>query len=787
MPPFFYTLDQSIYASESGTFKSIQGLCALNMIRLLLTLLFSIYGLVFALPAYSAVDFNHQKTIILADGPIDIDFSNYIEFLPADAHSFSLSQLQTKKADSFKPIQDSLVLKANEPYWLRFHISNPTPKVLPLALSLSDKTVQINGAYIYTGDQWQLYPEVTRQTLLSNYQALVINIQAQSQQWFYLRVKANKTTPISPRLRDLQHHNNAFTVIQQVYAINVALLVFIALMHAAALRFHHHVRHYIVVYMALVGALFTVSHSPLVNWPQWIIAISDLSPWLVSCGLALSSFSTAFYRRHLRTNRSWMAVMVLLLITLLIINFNYITQLFLALLPLIFIMLISRPKSASFILACLVLALSITWQIGYVLWPESMTASTGIMDILTLSASILLASFSMTLPYFKRQVRLKTPSNNIRHAQFLSKLTHELRTPMNGVLGMEELLLETNLSAKQKDYVETIGVAGEDMLRLVNRVSDYAKLMTGRFRSVNEAINLAETIDQIIAKFQIVVHQKNIELVINLDPNLPEHIECDERHLVSILENLLEHGINRTEHGEVELRIAWSEHQHLFFSVRDTGKGINKETLKTLFDDKVHLSHIHDVSSAGFSLVLSKQLIEHLGGNLFVDNQAGEGSSISFTLPYALAASHYKDKNQSDSLLKGLSILIVDDNSTLRKVLQRYAKTWGMHAETTHSGKEALAKLRSQTNLDDPFDIILIDQDMPIMNGFELARRISNDNEINQDIVKIMLTGLSIDQNAPELKNTGIQELLTKPISANALKQHLASHIEDKLALGESR
>lgn len=756
------------------------------MIRLFISLFFLGNAFLVAVPAYSAMDLNHKRTIVLADGPINIDFSNYIEYLYADAHAFSLSQLQTQAAGSFKPIQDSLVLKANEPYWLRFHISNPTKKVLPLALSLSDKAVQINGAYIYSDDQWQLYPEVTRQTLLSNYQALVINIQAQSQQWFYLRVKANKTTPISPQLRDLQHHNNAFTVVQQIYAINVALLVFIALLHVAALRFHHHVRHYIVVYMALIGALFAVSHSPLVNWPQWIIAISDLSPWLVSCGLALSSFSTAFYRRHLRTNRSWMVVMTLLLVTLLVVNFNYTAQLFVALIPLLFILTISRPRSASFMLACLVLAVSITWQISYVLWPDSMTASTGIMDILTLSSSILLASFSMTLPYFKRQVRLKTPSNNIRHAQFLSKLTHELRTPMNGVLGMEELLLETNLSAKQKDYVETIGVAGEDMLRLVNRVSDYAKLMTGRFRAVNEALNLAETIDQIIAKFQIVVHQKNIELVINLDPSLPEYIECDERHLISILENLLEHGINRTEYGEVELRVTWSEHQHLFFSVRDTGKGINKETLKTLFDDKVQLSHINDVSSAGFSLVLSKQLIEHLGGNLFVDNQAGEGSSISFTLPYSIA-SDYKEKNQLDSLLKGLSILIVDDNSTLRKVLQRYAKSWGMHAEATHSGKEALAKLRSQTNLDDPFDIILIDQDMPIMNGFELARRISNDDEINQDIVKIMLTGLSIDQYAPELKNTGIQELLTKPISANALKQHLASHIEDKLELKESQ
>ncbi|EAT12869.1 response regulator [Bermanella marisrubri] len=752
------------------------------MIRLLLSLLFFLNGILVTLPVYSADGTKHRTTIILADGPINIEFSNFIEYLHADAHAFSLSQLQTQTTDKFSPIQDSLVLKANEPYWLRFHISNPTKKVLPLALSLSDKAVQINGAYIYNNNQWQLYPEVNRQTLLSNYQALVINIQAKSEQWFYLRVKANKTTPITPQLRDLQHHNNAFTVVQQVYAINVALLVFIALLHVAALRFHHHVRHYIVVYMALVGALFAVSHSPLINWPQWMLAASDLSPWLVSCGLALSSFSTAFYRRHLRTNRSWMVVMMLVLLTLFIVSLSYTAQLFIALLPLLFIIVFSKPRSISFILACLILTSSIAWQIGYVLWPESLVASTGIMDILALSSSILLASFSMTLPYFKRQVRLKTPNNNIRHAQFLSKLTHELRTPMNGVLGMEELLLETNLSAKQKDYVETIGVAGEDMVRLVNRVSDYAKLLTGRFRANNEAMNLADIIDQIIAKFQLVIHQKNIELVINLDPNLPEFIECDEKHLTSILENLLEHGINRTEHGEVELRVTWSEHQHLFFSVRDTGKGIKKETLKTLFDDKIHLSHIHDVSSAGFSLVLSKQLIEHLGGNLFVDNQTGEGSTISFTLPYKVAR-EYKEKNPLESLLKGLSILIVDDNSTLRKVLQRYAKSWGMHAETTHSGKEALAKLRSQTNLDDPFDIILIDQDMPIMNGFELARRISNDNEINQELVKIMLTGLSIDQHAPELRDTGIQQLLTKPISANALKQHLATHIEKKLEM----
>ncbi|WP_396587627.1 response regulator [Bermanella sp. R86510] len=719
------------------------------------------------------------QSLVLAEGPTHIVFEKNIELLEANANSFTLSQLQSLQGEHFQPLSNNLVLQPEQPYWIRFQLVNPLNKLIPLALTLSDKAIHIEGAYIKQNQQWRIYAGLAQNKTLSNYQGLILSVQPESRQWYYLRISAPRTAQLTPTLQDLDSHTTQFTVTQQFFGINIALMFFIAVLHLAALRFHHHVRHYLVVFLALSSGLYGLSHSPLISWPNWLISACDLVPWLLACGLAFSSFSNAYYREYLKSNRSSFVVMGCLLCGLLFVNAAYLTQLLIALVPLTYIFVKSRPASLLLLAACGVLALNILWQICYIIWPYLIIPTSGLVDVSAISLTVLLASFSMTLPYFQRQVRLQTPSNNHRHAQFLSKLSHELRTPMNGVLGMEELLLETPLSTTQRDYVETIGSAGEDMLRLVNRVSDYAKITTGRLNMERRSVDLPELLELILDKFSAIANQKNIEIVLNLDTAIPEHIHVDANHLRNILENVLEHAINRTEFGEVELVITWNEDKYLLFRIRDTGEGLSKTVLKSLFNQKHLLAHLNDVSSEKFALALSKQLIEHLGGTLFIDNQIGEGSSLSFSLPY-VAANQPKEAHPLDSILQGLSILIVDDNSTLRKVLQRYAKSWGMHAETTHNGKEALAKLRSQNNINEPFDIILIDQDMPIMSGFDLARKIGKDSEINPNLIKIMLTGLSIDNQTPQVQQAGIHQLLTKPISARALKRNLALHVEKR-------
>jgi len=172
-----------------------------------------------------------------------------------------------------------------------------------------------------------------------------------------------------------------------------------------------------------------------------------------------------------------------------------------------------------------------------------------------------------------------------------------------------------------------------------------------------------------------------------------------------------------------------------------------------------------------------------MGGNLYIETRVDKGSTFSFTLPNKPISEDQSQEQDMGHVLQGLSLLIVDDNSTLRKVIQRYASSWGMQSDNTYNGKEALALLRSQSNLDTPFDAILIDQDMPIMDGFQLAKRIQKDPDIDQSIIKIMLTGMSISGSQKEVIQYGIDQVITKPVSAQSLKQALAKHVIKRQSL----
>ncbi len=295
--------------------------------------------------------------------------------------------------------------------------------------------------------------------------------------------------------------------------------------------------------------------------------------------------------------------------------------------------------------------------------------------------------------------------------------------------------------------------------------------------------------ENVLLRFQHTANQKGIELVLNLEADIPEYIVVDERRLHTLMDYLLEKALSHTEHGEVELRIKWdpkNQHQHLLFSVRDTGEGMRKEELKTLFRSMDQLDPLkNDVQLRGMGMTLCKQLVKLMGGDMYVESTPGLGSTLSFSMPYGLTTQSAGNPGQLE-LLQGLSMLIVDDNSTLRKVIQRYAKSWGMHADATYSGKEALAMLRNQANLKTPYDIILIDQNMPIMDGFQLARRILEDNDINQTLLKIMLTGMAISSKHKDVVQADIHQVISKPVSARALQQVLAQRIQQKIVMKSS-
>ncbi|MEH6345540.1 MAG: ATP-binding protein [Bermanella sp.] len=729
---------------------------------------------------------SNEHSIILAEGSIKINLHGTLQWLKADHNSFSLGQLQLSKTPAFKNLSSSPVIESKDTYWLRFHVINPFKDALPLALSLSDNTINVEGTYRLSDKKWQRLDGFEKEHRLAGHSAMMLNFQGKSDQWIYLRVSSQQTSKLEPRLQDLAQYNQSQGFLQQLLGAMIALMAFISLQHLIALRFHSHIRHYLVIFLAGVVCFYGLSHLPLNHWPSWLDNICNLTLWAIACGLALSSFDTSWYQTRLKSNRSILAILVLSLISLLLINLSFTSVLIAALAPCLFALIRTRTISLQLFSSAITLSLFIVWQLSYLTWPEKVLAPGILSKIFATSLCVFLASMSMIQPYFRRQSQRSIPSHTNRNSEFLSHLSHELRSPMNGVLGMSELLNETPLSNTQRDYVDTIQMAGQDILRMTDRISDYAKITSGRLQLEDNQVDLVQLVEDVLQRFQYGANQKGIELVLNLSPDIQDFIVIDERRLQTLIDYLLENALHHTEHGEVELRITWDAQnngQNLLFAVRDTGNGMRKEVLKNLFINmEKQDSSKENFQMSGLGLELSKRLVKLMGGEMYVDSTLGVGSTFSFSLPYRLATQDMENQSHVH-LLRGLSMLIVDDNSTLRKVIQRYAKSWGLQADCTYSGKEALAMLRSQSNLKSPYDIILIDQNMPIMDGFQLATRIKEDKEINQDILKIMLTGLGISNKHKDVISSGIHQVINKPVSARVLQQTLAQHIQRKKVL----
>lgn len=728
----------------------------------------------------------HSKTnsIILADGPIQVNLQDSMQWAKVDHDSFSLAQLLLQQDTLFENLSDETVLSANDIYWVRFRIVNPTKLHIPLALTLSSSTIHIDAAYRQENSIWQRLRGFENQKQLSSNTAFILDIEYQSIQWFYFRIKPIQTSRLEPKLQDLNQYAQDSSVLQQMLGAIISLMLFIALLHLIALRFDNQIRHYLCITLACIGVCFGLSLTQLYQWPDWFLGFAKLSPWLMACVLYLSSFTNEQYQKHAKSNRTIVMLMSMVFVSLILAQLPIVATQIFTLLPCVMVLLKVKSISRNLTISNLVLGSSALWYTIYIISPNHIFAPEGISHVHAITLCVLFASFSIITPYFQRQVKRKQIQTNGIPQMFLANLSHELRTPMNGVLGMAELLSDTPLSQKQRDYIDTILFSGQDMLRMVNRISDYAKVQSGQVELNNNPIEMTELCKQCLSRFQFNAKQKDIELVLNLDDDLPHSIQGDAFRLATILDNLLENAVKNTEFGEVELRVSKNEQNKILFAVRDTGSGMDRLQLKHLLN---HLDHDDNVQikQHGFGLSLCKHLIELMGGNLYAESRIDIGTTFSFTLALTETEDKPNTGQNDEAILKGLSILIVDDNATIRKVMERYANSWGMQSESTFNGKEALALLRNQSNLDTPYDFIIIDQDMPIMDGFQLARRIQEDNDIHQSLIKIMLTGMAISNTQKEVIQYGIHQVITKPVSAQELKHSLALHITQRQGLNK--
>ena len=369
-------------------------------------------------------------------------------------------------------------------------------------------------------------------------------------------------------------------------------------------------------------------------------------------------------------------------------------------------------------------------------------------------------------------------------AEFLAKISHEIRTPMNGVLGMTELLLGTPLSVKQRDYVQTIHSAGNELLTLINEILDISKLESGQIELDDVQFDLNALIDDCLSIFRAKAEQQNVELISFIQPQVPRVISGDPTRLRQTLLSLLENALKKTDEGEILIVVALDDRSakpRLRIAVQDSGEPMEAEEREALMHAELHSKNFLSATRLGgnLGLVIARQLIRLMHGEFGIKSGANQGSTLWLTLPLDPDRLEHPTSDL-DGPLQGARVLVVDDNDTCRKVLVQQCSAWGLSVSAVASGKEALALLRTKAHLRDYFDVVLLDQNMPGMTGMQLAAKIKEDPSLNHDILLIMLTGIS---NAPSkiiARNSGIKRILAKPVAGYTLKTTLADELTQR-------
>jgi signal transduction histidine kinase/DNA-binding response OmpR family regulator/HPt (histidine-containing phosphotransfer) domain-containing protein len=381
-----------------------------------------------------------------------------------------------------------------------------------------------------------------------------------------------------------------------------------------------------------------------------------------------------------------------------------------------------------------------------------------------------------------KSAKLKAESAARSKADFLANMSHEIRTPMNGVIGMAELLANTELASRQKHYVDTIRSSAEVLLTIINDILDISKMEAGKLLIHPAVFDLRRTLDDVATLLAPRAFDKGIEVIVRYAPGAPQRINGDAVRIRQVLTNLIGNAIKFTAAGHVLVQVKEVAREgnvsQIKFSVTDTGIGISPDALPRLFQnfEQEDSSTSRKFGGTGLGLAISRQLVELMGGKLEVTSKLDHGSTFSYTLTLEVADQDF-DQEVAPIDLTGLRILAVDDHPVNREVLSDMFNAWGLQHDEVESGEEALKALRQAVVDKRPYDVALLDFQMPGMDGIFLATAIHAEPEIN-DVIMLMLSSASFNDNQQrELAMAGVAGQLLKPLRQFELREVLGNAV----------